>query len=71
MHGATMPKMKVLSSAALIKLVEAAGWVLDRTSGSHHVFVHPDRAGIVVIPHPRKSMKRGTQRSIMKQAGLL
>lgn len=67
-----MPKMKVLSSAELIKLVEAKGWVFDRANGtSHHVFKHPTLPGLVVIPHPRKEMKRGTQRSIMRQAGLI
>lgn len=63
--------MKILSSRELIKMLEADGWVLDRISGSHHVFRHPAKAGAIVVPHPRKTMKRGTQRAILKAAGLL
>lgn len=66
-----MLKTKVLSSAALIRMVEDAGWVFDRANGSHHIYKHPNKPGLVVIPHPRRAMKRGTQRSILKQAGLL
>jgi predicted RNA binding protein YcfA (HicA-like mRNA interferase family) len=66
-----MPKTQVLSSAALIRMVEEAGWVLARAKGSHHIFKHPDKPGLVVVPHPRRMMKRGNQRSILKQAGLL
>jgi predicted RNA binding protein YcfA (HicA-like mRNA interferase family) len=63
--------MKVLSSGELIRMVEEAGWLFDRAKGSHHIYKHPEKPGLVVIPHPRRTMKRGTQRSIMKQAGLL
>jgi predicted RNA binding protein YcfA (HicA-like mRNA interferase family) len=66
-----MPKIKILSSAALIRMVEEAGWAFARAKGSHHIYKHPDRPGLVVIPHPRRTVKRGTQRSILKQAGLL
>lgn len=66
-----MPKTKLLSSAALIRIVEEAGWVFDRAKGSHHIYKHPSKPGLVVIPHPRRTMKHGTQRSILKQAELL
>lgn len=59
-----------MSSLVLIKLLEADGWVLDRTKGSHHVFKHPTKKGIVVVPHPRKDIPSGTYNSILKQAGL-
>jgi predicted RNA binding protein YcfA (HicA-like mRNA interferase family) len=52
-------------------MVIADGWVLDRIKGSHHIYKHSSKPRLVVIPHPRKAMKRGTQRSILKQAGLL
>jgi predicted RNA binding protein YcfA (HicA-like mRNA interferase family) len=37
--------------------------------GSHHKFVHPVRHLVVIVPHPRKDIPRGTVRSIYKQAG--
>jgi predicted RNA binding protein YcfA (HicA-like mRNA interferase family) len=66
-----MAKGQVLSSAAVIKLIGRDGWALVRITGSHHIFRHRLKPGIVVVPHPRKALKRGTQRSILKQAGLL
>jgi predicted RNA binding protein YcfA (HicA-like mRNA interferase family) len=59
-----------VKSAALIRELEAAGWVLDRVRGSHHVFKHPDRAGHVVVPHPKKDLGRGLIAAIRKQARL-
>jgi len=62
---------KILSSREIIRKLEADGWVLDHVSRSHHIFRHPTKRGAVVVPHPRKTLKRGTQRAILKQAGLL
>jgi predicted RNA binding protein YcfA (HicA-like mRNA interferase family) len=59
-----------MDSGSLIKLIETEGWYLDRTKGSRHVFIHDIRKGIVVIPHPRKDVPKGTVGSILKQAGL-
>jgi predicted RNA binding protein YcfA (HicA-like mRNA interferase family) len=58
------------SSAELIRELRAAGWALARVSGSHHVFTHPQRRGIVVVPHPRKDLGRGLVRAIRQQAGI-
>ena len=38
--------------------------------GSHHQFKHPPKPGRVAVPHPRKGLKKGTENSILKQAGL-
>ena len=59
-----------MTSAALITDLKRAGWVLDRVRGSHHVFKHPSRAGIVVVPHPKKDLGAGLVAAIRKQAGL-
>jgi predicted RNA binding protein YcfA (HicA-like mRNA interferase family) len=57
-------------SAVVVKLIRAEGWRLIRTSGSHHHFRHPLKAGLVTIPHPRKDLPPGTLNSILKQGGL-
>lgn len=62
--------MRTMKSADLIRELTAAGWVLDRIRGLHHVFRHPFRAGIVVVPHPRKDLGTGLIAAIRKQAGL-
>jgi predicted RNA binding protein YcfA (HicA-like mRNA interferase family) len=59
-----------MKSADLIRLLEANGWTLDRVRGSHHVFRHPVKPGIVVVPHPKKDLGTGLVAAIRKQAGL-
>jgi predicted RNA binding protein YcfA (HicA-like mRNA interferase family) len=62
--------MHTVKSAALIRELKAAGWVLDRIRGSHHIFKHPARPGHIVVPHPKKSLGTGLVAAIRKQAGL-
>ncbi len=59
-----------MNSSSLKKMLEEDGWYLERVKGSHHVFKHPMKPGIVVLPHPRKDIPKGTANSILKQAGL-
>ena len=59
-----------MKSAGLIRELTAAEWVLDRIRGSHHVFRHPSRPGIVVVPHPKKDLGKGLVAKIRKQAGI-
>ena len=59
-----------MSSADLIREMRQAGWVLDRVNGSHHVFKHPQRPGIVVVPHPKKDLGPGLVKAIRRQAGI-
>ncbi len=59
-----------MKSADLIRELTKAGWTLDRIRGSHHVFRHPSRLGIIVVPHPRKDLGKGLVAKIRKQAGI-
>jgi predicted RNA binding protein YcfA (HicA-like mRNA interferase family) len=59
-----------VSSADLIRELKKAGWGLARVNGSHHVFTHPKRAGIVVVPHPKKDLGNGLVKAIRQQAGI-
>lgn len=58
------------SSRQIIKRIEADGWKFHHATGSHHHFTHPTKKGIVTVPHPEKDLKKGTEHSILKQAGL-
>ncbi|ROL84422.1 addiction module toxin, HicA family [Pseudomonas protegens] len=60
-----------MQSRRLIKELEAAGWVLERVTGSHHLFQHPYRPYTVPVPQPKKDLPRETVRAIRKLAGLL
>ena len=60
-----------MKSKDLIKEMEAAGWVLDRVKGSHHIFRHPDYPLPIPVPHPKKDLGKGLVRNIRKQTGLI
>ena len=70
MHIKGLPMTKIYSSRELIDLLTKDGWFHDRTTGDHWQFRHPTKKGTVTVPHPRKTMKRGTQHAILKSAGL-
>jgi len=59
-----------MSSKDLIKRLEADGWILRGSKGSHHVFVHPAKPGHISIPHPKKDLGVGLLQKLLKQAGL-
>jgi predicted RNA binding protein YcfA (HicA-like mRNA interferase family) len=47
------------------------GWYFVRQKGSHAVYKHPVKPGVLVIPiHGSKDLKPGTLNSILKIAGL-
>ncbi len=59
--------MKVRS---VIKLIEADGWQLACTEGSHRQYKHPDKSGLVTIAgKPSDDLAPGTLNSVLKQAG--
>jgi predicted RNA binding protein YcfA (HicA-like mRNA interferase family) len=54
-----------------IKMIEADGWFLVATRGSHRQYRHPVKPGRVTIAgKPSKDLPPGLERSILKQAGL-
>jgi predicted RNA binding protein YcfA (HicA-like mRNA interferase family) len=60
-----------LKVGEIIKLIEADGWRLDRVRGSHRHYRHPTRPGTVTLPGKlSRDLPVGTERSILKQAGL-
>jgi predicted RNA binding protein YcfA (HicA-like mRNA interferase family) len=55
----------------VIKMLEADGWYLVRTSGSHRQYKHPTKKGLVTVPGKLSDeLAPGTLRSVMKQAGI-
>jgi predicted RNA binding protein YcfA (HicA-like mRNA interferase family) len=54
-----------------IKRIEAHGWQLARTRGSHRQYRHPERPGLVTIAgKPSDTLHPKTWASIIRQAGL-
>jgi predicted RNA binding protein YcfA (HicA-like mRNA interferase family) len=53
----------------VIKLIEADGWYLVVTKGSHRQYRHSSKPGRVTIAgHPSHDLAPGTLNSIFKQA---
>ena len=57
----------VRNSRDIVKRLKAEGFELVSVRGSHHKF----RKGttIVVVPHPKKDLPRGTAQNIARQVG--
>lgn len=61
--------MRHVSGKRMCKALERKGWV--RTKGSHYHYEHPDFPGSIPVPvHANRDLKPGTQKDIMRQAGL-
>jgi predicted RNA binding protein YcfA (HicA-like mRNA interferase family) len=55
----------------VIRLLEADGWYLARTRGSHRQYKHPTKPGLVTVAGSgNDDLAPGTVNSILKQAGL-
>ncbi len=55
----------------VVKRLHKDGWFIERTKGSHQIWKHSTKKGIVVIAgHPSKDVAPGTLKSIWKQAEL-
>ena len=55
----------------IIRMIEADGWYLDRTRGSHRQYKHASKRGVVTVAgKPGDDLAPGTQNSILKQSGL-
>lgn len=50
---------------------ERAGWIFDRQTGSHMILYHPQRPQVTLSVPRHKSLKPGTLRRLIKDAGLL
>jgi predicted RNA binding protein YcfA (HicA-like mRNA interferase family) len=59
-----------MNSKELIKQLEDDGWTLRGVKGSHHIFVHPAKAGHLSVPHPKSELGKGLLNKLLKQAGL-
>jgi predicted RNA binding protein YcfA (HicA-like mRNA interferase family) len=55
----------------MCRILEGKGWVLVRIRGSHHAYQFAERSQTIIVPvHGNRDLKIGTQRAIMRDAGL-
>ncbi|MGF1674361.1 MAG: type II toxin-antitoxin system HicA family toxin [Rivularia sp. (in: cyanobacteria)] len=63
--------MKSISGKQLCKIVEQRGWILQRVTGSHHIYQNSEFEKILSIPvHKNKDLKIGTLKALIKIADL-
>ncbi len=54
----------------MIKYLMKNGFQKASQNGSHIKMIHPTTGITVIVPYHSKSLKKGTEHSILKQAGL-
>lgn len=63
--------MKHVNAREMCKALERQGWSLERITGSHYIYNRPGARRPISVPmHGSKTLKTGTQRSIMRETGL-
>jgi predicted RNA binding protein YcfA (HicA-like mRNA interferase family) len=65
-----MSKLPPFTSKEIIKILKQKGFELDRSKGSHQIFIHPVKGNRVVVPMHNRDLPIGTFLSILKQAGI-
>ncbi len=64
------PKLPSFNSRQVISILNKRGFALDRQSGSHAVFIHPDGRRTTVPIHGKRDLGKGILRQIMWDAEL-
>jgi predicted RNA binding protein YcfA (HicA-like mRNA interferase family) len=63
--------VKSISGKRMCRILEQQGWRLARIHGSHHIYRHAATMRRTSVPvHGNQDLKPGTQRGIMRDAGL-
>ena len=64
------PKLPSFNSRQVISILKRRGFALDRQSGSHAVFIHPDGRRTTVPIHGKRDLGKGILHQIMRDADL-
>ena len=65
------PKLPRVTAAELARALERDGWRFSRQHGSHRVYTHEKKTGLVVVPmHAGEDLPPGLIARILKDAGL-
>ncbi len=63
-------KLPTITSKKLVSILKKKGFVLDRQSGSHAVFINANGKRITVPIHGKRDIGKGLLHQIMKDADL-
>ena len=62
--------MKPLTARQMISLLNVRGWSFVRQKGSHMMFRRLEGGKLVIVPNHPGPLSTGTQRRIMRDAGI-
>ena len=63
--------VNIISGKRMCRVLEQRGWTLARINGGHHIYRHAATGRRTTVPvHANQDLKPGTQRGIMRDAGL-
>lgn len=65
-----MPPRLPLRSRDIVRKLERLGFVLDRVSGSHQIFMNLDSGRRAVVPKHNGDLPKGTVKSILRESGI-
>lgn len=57
------------SSREIINRLQSEGWQEVSHTGSHRTFKKPGIPHLITVPHPKKDLGKGLERTIAKAAG--
>jgi predicted RNA binding protein YcfA (HicA-like mRNA interferase family) len=63
-------RLGTIQALRMIKALARLGWTVARVSGSHHILTRPGRPSVTVPVKKGATLREGTARSILKQAGV-
>ncbi len=63
-------KLPRVTSRQFIRVIEQLGWDLDRSRGSHRVFIHSAGHRTLTVPVARRVMSIGTLSRLLKDADI-
>ena len=58
-----------MTGREMLRLLQDAGWVVERIKGSHHRMTKGGKS-VTVPVHGKQELPKGTEQSILKGAGL-
>ncbi|MFO7656887.1 MAG: type II toxin-antitoxin system HicA family toxin [Bacteroidales bacterium] len=65
-----MSNIPSLTPKDIVRILKQKGFILDRSRGSHQIWLHPVSRKRAVVPVHKKDLPAGTLYSILKQAGI-
>jgi len=65
-----MTRLPRITGRELVRALESAGFLVDRTRGSHHFLKHPDGRATAVPVHSGETIGPGLLRAILRDVEL-